>query len=95
MLDLRSSLVIETMTIQPFIVFIQEEKRTMAMKVVGTRAGTTAATLENANTLLKTMQRLRGSKGICPRGVYRFKTFEEADEWMMKMLAQSTRANQQ
>jgi len=24
-----------------------------------------------------------------PRGVYRFKTHEEADEWMVKMLAQS------
>jgi hypothetical protein len=67
----------------------------MTMKVVGRRAGKTAPTLENANTLLKTMQQLRGGKGICPRGVYRFKTFEEADEWMMKMLTQSTRANRQ
>jgi hypothetical protein len=24
-----------------------------------------------------------------PKGVYRFKTHEEADEWMMKMLARS------
>lgn len=26
--------------------------------------------------------------------MYRFKTFEEADEWLMKMLAQSTREDQ-
>ena len=65
----------------------------MKIKIVGKRSGKTAPTLENANTLLKTMQQLRGGAGICPRGVYRFKTFEEADEWMMKMLAQSTRAN--
>jgi hypothetical protein len=25
----------------------------------------------------------------CPKGVYRFKTHEEADAWMMKMLARS------
>jgi len=65
----------------------------MKIKIVGRRSGKTAPTLENANTLLKTMQQLRGGVGICPRGVYRFKTFEEADEWMIKMLAQSTRAS--
>ena len=32
-----------------------------------------------------------GHGGICPRGVYRFKTHEEADAWMMNMLV--TRAN--
>jgi hypothetical protein len=26
-------------------------------------------------------------RGICPRGVFRFRTFEEADEWMLKMMA--------
>ena len=25
----------------------------------------------------------------CPKGVYRFKTHEEADEWMIRMLARS------
>jgi hypothetical protein len=25
----------------------------------------------------------------CPKGVYRFKTHEEADQWMTKMLARS------
>lgn len=25
----------------------------------------------------------------CPKGVYRFKTHEEADEWMNRMLARS------
>jgi hypothetical protein len=25
----------------------------------------------------------------CPKGVYRFKTHEEADEWMIKMMARS------
>ena len=26
-------------------------------------------------------------RGICPRGVFRFHTFEEADTWTLKMLA--------
>jgi hypothetical protein len=26
----------------------------------------------------------------CPKGVYRFKTHEEADAWMMRMLARSS-----
>jgi hypothetical protein len=25
-------------------------------------------------------------RGLCPRGVFRFKSHEEADEWMLKML---------
>ncbi len=39
--------------------------------------------------LQKTANQLRlsfGQGGICPRGVYRFNSHEEADEWMMKML---------
>ena len=26
-------------------------------------------------------------RGICPRGVFRFRTFEDADAWTLKMLA--------
>lgn len=34
-----------------------------------------------ANQLMKSWGR-----GICPKGVYRFKSHEEADEWLMKMM---------
>jgi hypothetical protein len=27
-----------------------------------------------------------GHGGLCPKGVFRFKTHQEADEWTMKML---------
>lgn len=64
-----------------------------SIKIIGRRSGKIAPTPENANVLLHTMRQLRGGKGICPRGVYRFKTFEEADEWMIKMIAKSTLAN--
>lgn len=63
------------------------------IKIVGKRSGKIAPTLENATILIDTMRQLRGGRGICPRGVYRFKTFEEADEWMLKMIAQSSLAN--
>lgn len=35
------------------------------------------------NQLSKSFQ----SRGLCMKGVFRFKTHEEADEWMLKMLA--------
>lgn len=63
------------------------------IKIVGKRSGQFAPSLENADVLLRTMRQLRGGRGICPRGVYRFESFEEAHEWMIKMIAQSTRAN--
>lgn len=63
------------------------------IKIVGKRSGKIAPTLENVTILIDTMRQLRGGRGICPRGVYRFKTFEEADEWMLKMIARSSLAN--
>lgn len=69
-------------------------RKSTRIKIIGKRSGKIAPTLKNANILLQTMQQLRGGKGVCPRGVYRFKTFEEADAWMIKMIAQSTLASQ-
>ena len=34
----------------------------------------------------RTMNRLRGN-ALIPRGVYRFASHEEADEWMIRMIA--------
>lgn len=52
----------------------------MTIKTVGRRAdGGDPAT--EARTLQHTMILLRGS-ALVPRGVYRFPTHEEADEWM-------------
>ena len=68
---------------------------TGAIRIVGRRSGEIAPTLENASLLQTTLRQLRGGRGICPRGVYRFRTFEEADEWMIKMVAQSIRVSPQ
>lgn len=65
------------------------------IRIVGRRSGEIAPTLENASALQATMRQLRSGRGICPRGVYRFRTFEEADAWMIKMVARSILVNPQ
>ncbi len=53
------------------------------MKVVGKRKWRDSDYEESARVLLKTIRDLRGGEGICPKGVYRFKTFKEANEWII------------
>jgi len=55
------------------------------MKVVG-RKGKSKVNLETANQFLKLMRTLRGSRPFIPKGVWRFKTFEEADAWTLRMI---------
>ncbi|MEO8044181.1 MAG: hypothetical protein ABI674_04690 [Spartobacteria bacterium] len=40
------------------------------------------------------LRRSFGHGGLCPKGVFRFKSHEEADQWMMEMLAKSARRSQ-
>lgn len=60
------------------------------IKVVGKRRQKETQTEEDYDVLLKTLQVLRGKQGICPKGVYRFRTFEEADQWMIRMIAKAS-----
>jgi hypothetical protein len=60
------------------------------LKILGHRRQELNPSWEDANRWLHTIAQLRQGKGICPKGVYRFKTFEEADEWMNRMLAKSS-----
>ncbi len=55
------------------------------MKIVG-RSGEVENSPKAANQWLSTLAQLRGEMGICPKGIYRFRTFEEADQWMNEML---------
>jgi hypothetical protein len=55
------------------------------MRIVGRRKEPSGG-LVAADNLLKTLRDLRGNRPFLPRGVYRFKTHEEADAWQMKML---------
>ena len=42
--------------------------------------------IEDAAAMQRTMNALRGA-ALVPRGVYRFERHEEADEWMIQMIA--------
>jgi hypothetical protein len=44
------------------------------------------STLRDAAIMQRTINRLRGV-GLIPRGVYRFATHEDADEWMIRTIA--------
>ena len=56
-----------------------------ATKTVGrTRAATGLAAADN---LLRLVVRLRGNRPFIPRGVHRFRSFEEAQQWSLTMMA--------
>ncbi|NNN04972.1 MAG: hypothetical protein HKL90_03635 [Elusimicrobia bacterium] len=54
-------------------------------KTVGRRVAA-EATIQDAAVLLDTIAEIMAA-GICPRGVWRFKTFEEADDWTLLQAA--------
>lgn len=59
------------------------------IKTIGRRIKALSS-LENANNFLKTIIELRRGRPFLPRGVYRFKTFEEAQDWSIKMMTKHT-----
>jgi hypothetical protein len=56
----------------------------LPMKVLGRR--TWARGIVATAPLLRLARELRGGKPFVPRGVYRFRTFEESDEWLLRMM---------
>ncbi|MDO9513207.1 MAG: hypothetical protein Q7J59_01175 [Elusimicrobiota bacterium] len=50
---------------------------------------------EELNKFLKLMATFRKDKKFIPTGVYKFKTFEEAEKWRYKMLRGERPAGQQ
>ncbi len=56
----------------------------LPMKVVGRRRW--GSGLLATAPLLRLSLALRGDKPLLPRGVHRFRSFEESDEWILKML---------
>ncbi|HYX22904.1 MAG TPA: hypothetical protein VFC23_02040 [Thermoanaerobaculia bacterium] len=53
-------------------------------RVAGRRRGENV--LRDVDILQETVNRLRGC-GLIPKGVYRFRSHEEADEWMIRQIA--------
>ncbi len=63
------------------------------MKVLGHRREP-QPTCENMDAIQKLAVDLRGpGRLFVPKGVYRFKSHEEADEWLMKMLTRPNPAS--
>lgn len=62
---------------------------TPKMKVVGRRRAAPPS-VDDADRLLRTAWALRGDTALAPAGIYRFRTFEEADEWMTRMIARTS-----
>jgi hypothetical protein len=63
---------------------MQEDKR-LPMKVVG-RQGEARVDVLTIDPMQRMVQVLRQGRPFIPKGVWRFKSFEEADQWTMKML---------
>ena len=59
------------------------------MKVVGHRKPLKVDVI-SFNDMQKTVNTLRAGRGLAPKGVYRFKTFAEADAWLIRMMAESS-----
>jgi len=55
------------------------------MKVIG-RQGQAKVDVDRAGGFLKMAQELHRGNRFIPKGVWRFKTHEEADEWMLRMI---------
>ena len=55
------------------------------MKIVGRRRPCSGG-FEQTDNLLRLVIEFRGDKPFIPKGVYRFKSFEEAEEWTWKMI---------
>ena len=64
----------------------------LRMKTVGRRKVTSSDVWTAVGELTETAEKIRGTRALVPRGVYRFRTFEEAHEWMLEKIA-STHAS--
>jgi hypothetical protein len=63
---------------------MREDKR-LPMKVVG-RRGKAKVDVITFDSMQRMVNVLRQGRPFMPKGVWRFKSFEEADKWTMKML---------
>lgn len=60
----------------------------LTTRTVGRRR--VAQGLEQANSLLHLVVRLRNGKPFIPKGVHRFRSFEEAQQWSIQKQAGTT-----
>jgi hypothetical protein len=59
-------------------------------RIIGRRRVPRAG-LTHAAPFLELVIQLRGNKPFVPRGLHRFSSFQESQEWSLKMMARSSR----
>ncbi len=72
---------------KPAIVWLNKpmsQTEPFTMKVIG-RQGQAKVDVVAIDGMQRMANVLRAGKGMTPRGVFRFKSFEEADEWLLEM----------
>ena len=69
-------------------------KTTAEMKTVGRRTRSTGG-LVAAQPFLELVIRLRGEKPFLPKGVHRFRSFEDSQTWSIQMMARRPRPARQ
>ena len=69
---------------EPIVEYSECGDLELPMKIVGGRRW--GKGLAATAPLLRLSLQLRGDKPFLPRGVYRFSSFEESEEWTLKML---------
>ena len=67
-----------------------EQKRVGLRRSVGESVTPGSVILAEADRWLKTVGKIRGTGKVCKRGLYRFETYEEADQWMETMILRSS-----
>lgn len=58
--------------------------------IVGKRKINNSGGLKNAEGFLELIVKLRGDKPFVKKGVYKFKTFEESQNWMLKQITRNS-----
>jgi hypothetical protein len=58
-------------------------------KVVGRRKPA-RVDVGSFDSMQKMVNALRAGRGLVPKGVYRFHTFEEADAWLIRTMAENS-----
>ena len=63
-------------------------QHTLELKIIGKRLPP-VIDLEQADSFLKLVLVLREGKPFIPKGVHRFRTFEESNQWSLTMMSRS------
>jgi hypothetical protein len=82
---------------KPAIVWLNKpmsQTEPFTMKVIG-RQGQAKVDVVAIDGMQRMANVLRAGKGMTPRGVFRFKSFEEADEWLLEMKTRPAKVERQ